>query len=56
MLASRDPEADLALSPAMGVATSGDVAYRGHVAGNLIGQLAWLAARRLGLDAAPAAR
>jgi hypothetical protein len=50
VLASRDPEADLALSPAMGVAASGDAAYRGHVAGNLIGQLAWLAARRLGLE------
>ncbi|AER57475.1 hypothetical protein DSC_14155 [Pseudoxanthomonas spadix BD-a59] len=33
MLASRDPEADLALSPAMGVATSGDVAYRGYLSG-----------------------
>ncbi len=51
VLASRDPEAYLALSPAMGVAASGDAAYRGYVAGSLISQLAWqLAACRLGLE------
>lgn len=51
VLASRDPEAYLALSPAMGVAASGDEAYRGYVAGTQFSQLAWqLAACRLGLE------
>jgi hypothetical protein len=51
VLASRDPEAYLALSPAMGVAASGDDSYRGYVAGTQTSQLAWqLAACRLGLE------
>jgi hypothetical protein len=51
VLASRDPEAYLALSAAMGVAASGDDAYRGYVAGTQFSQLAWqLAACRLGLE------
>ncbi|OUL31431.1 hypothetical protein BV378_01790 [Nostoc sp. RF31YmG] len=50
VLASRDPEAYLALSGAMGVSARGDDAYRGYVAGDQFAQLAWqLAACRLGL-------
>jgi len=50
VLASRDPEAYLALSGAMGAAAQGDDAYRGYVAGDQFAQLAWqLAACRLGL-------
>lgn len=50
VLASRDPEAYLALSGAMGVSARGDDAYRGYVAGDQFSQLAWqLAACRLGL-------
>ncbi|MCD9007700.1 hypothetical protein LDO31_15945 [Luteimonas sp. XNQY3] len=49
--ASRDPEAFVALSPAMGVAASGDVALADAVAGTQASQLAWqLAACDLGLD------
>lgn len=48
---SRDPEAFVALSPAMGVAASGDVALADTVAGTQASQLAWLlAACDLGLD------
>lgn len=51
VIASRDPEAYLALSPAMGASASGDDAYDGYVAGNQFAQLAWqLAACKLGLD------
>ncbi len=51
VLDSRDPEAYLALSGAMGATASGDDAYRGYVAGDQYAQLAWqLAACRLGLD------
>lgn len=51
VLASRDPEAYLALSAAMGAVASGDDAYRGYVAGTQFSQLAWqLAACRLGLE------
>lgn len=51
VLAARDPEAYLALSPAMGIAASGDDAYLGFVAGNQYAELAWqIAACRLGLD------
>ncbi|WDS37959.1 hypothetical protein [Pseudoxanthomonas sp.] len=51
VLVSRDPEAYLALSAAMGAVASGDEAYRGYVAGTQISQLAWqLAACKLGLD------
>lgn len=50
VLDSRDPEAYLALSGAMGAGASGDDAYRGYVAGDQYAQLAWqLAACRLGL-------
>jgi hypothetical protein len=50
VLDSRDPEAYLALSGAMGATASGDDAYRGYVAGDQYAQLAWqLAACRLGL-------
>jgi len=50
VLSSRDPEAYLALSGAMGATASGDDAYRGYVAGDQYAQLAWqLAACRLGL-------
>lgn len=49
--ASRDPEAFVALSPAMGVAASGDVALADTVAGTQGSELAWLlAACDLGLD------
>ena len=49
--ASRDPEAFVALSPAMGVAASGDVALADTVAGTQVHALAWqLAACDLGLD------
>lgn len=49
VLASREPEAYLALAPAMGVVASGDASYRGYVAGTQFTQLAWqLAACRLG--------
>lgn len=49
--ASRDPEAFVALSPAMGVAASGDVALADTVAGTQTHALAWqLAACDLGLD------
>lgn len=51
VLASRDPEAYLALSPAMGARTRGDDAYRDYVAGDQYAELAWqIAACRLGLD------
>jgi len=49
--ASRDPDAFVALSPAMGVAASGDVALADTVAGSQASELAWqLAACDLGLD------
>lgn len=49
--ASRDPEAFVALSPAMGVAASGDAALTDTVAGTQASELAWqLAACDLGLD------
>ncbi|VXA92285.1 conserved hypothetical protein [Luteimonas sp. 9C] len=49
--ASRDPDAFVALSPAMGVAASGDVALADTVAGTQASELAWqLAACDLGLD------
>ena len=49
--ASRDPDAFVALSPAMGVAASGDVALVDTVAGTQASELAWqLAACDLGLD------
>lgn len=49
--ASRDPDAFVALAPAMGVAASGDVALEESVAGTQASELAWqLAACDLGLD------
>ncbi|MCC4620985.1 hypothetical protein LL965_13120 [Xanthomonas cassavae CFBP 4642] len=51
VLASRDPEAYLALSPAMGARASGDDSLEGYVAGDQFAELAWqVAACRLGLD------
>ncbi|QJD66405.1 hypothetical protein HG421_00775 [Xanthomonas campestris pv. badrii] len=51
VLASRDPEAYLALSPAMGARASGDDSLQGYVAGDQFAELAWqVAACRLGLD------
>ncbi|WP_372392093.1 hypothetical protein ACCQ05_18880 [Xanthomonas sp. NCPPB 3582] len=51
VLASRDPEAYLALSPAMGARASGDDTLEGYVAGDQFAELAWqVAACRLGLD------
>lgn len=51
VLASRDPEAYLALSPAMGIAAIGDDAYQGYVVGSQYAELAWqMAACRLGLE------
>lgn len=53
VLASRDPEAYLALSSAMGSRASGDDAYQDYVAGDQSAELAWqVAACRLGLDCA----
>lgn len=54
VLDSRDPEAYLALSPAMGVVASGDDAMRGLVAGSQFAELAWqVAACQLGLACGP---
>lgn len=51
---SRDPEAFLALSPAMGATAASDDAYRGLVAGDQHSQLAWqMAACELGLACGP---
>lgn len=51
---SQDPEAYLALSPAMGASAASDDAYRGLVAGDQFSQLAWqLAACELGLACGP---
>ncbi|KAB7771055.1 hypothetical protein CKY51_03565 [Xanthomonas maliensis] len=51
VLASRDPEAYLALAPAMGARASGDDSLHGYVAGDQFAELAWqVAACRLGLD------
>ncbi len=54
VLYSQDPEAFLAIAPAMGVSAAGDDAYRGFVAGDQFSQLAWqVAACRLGLACGP---
>ncbi len=54
VLNSQDPEAFLAISPAMGAKAAGDDAYRGMVAGDQFAQLAWqIAACRLGLACGP---
>ncbi|KRG57105.1 hypothetical protein ABB25_10715 [Stenotrophomonas koreensis] len=54
VIQSQDPEAFLALSPAMGAAAAGDLALSGTVAGNTLSQLAWqVAACRLGLACGP---
>ena len=51
---SKDPEAFLALSPAMGITAASDDAYRGLVAGDQFSQLAWqMAACELGLACGP---
>ncbi|MET3009632.1 hypothetical protein ABXT00_09800 [Stenotrophomonas koreensis] len=54
VIQSQDPEAFLALSPAMGAAAAGDLALSGTVAGNTLSQLAWqVAACRLGMACGP---
>lgn len=54
VLASRDPEAYLSLSTAMGASARGDAAFDGYIAGDQFSQLAWqLAACRLGLACGP---
>lgn len=51
---SGDPEAYVAISPAMGIAGSGREAYLGRVSGTQYSELAWLlAACRLGNDCSP---
>ncbi|UNK51010.1 hypothetical protein MNR01_08465 [Lysobacter sp. S4-A87] len=51
---SKDPDAYSALSPEMGIASSGRVALSDQVAGTQFSELAWqLAACRLGLDCGP---
>ncbi|CTP92301.1 hypothetical protein [Xanthomonas graminis] len=52
--ASGDPDAYLALAPAMGLAASGDDSLDERIAGTAFTELAWqLAACRLGLDCGP---
>ncbi len=52
--ASGDPDAYMALAPAMGLAASGDDSLDEHIAGTAFTELAWqLAACRLGLDCGP---
>ena len=51
---SGNPDAYLAISPAMGIAGSGQEAYLGSVSGTQLTELAWvLAACRLGNDCSP---
>ena len=51
---SGNPDAYVALSPAMGIAGSGQEAYLGRVSGTQLTELAWLlAACRLGNDCSP---
>lgn len=51
---SKDPEAYLALSPAMGIAASGNPELAEQVAGTQLTELAWqLAACELGMDCGP---
>lgn len=51
---SGNPEAYVAISPAMGIAGSGQEAYLGSVSGTQLSELAWLlAACRLGNDCSP---
>lgn len=51
---SGNPEAYVAISPAMGIAGSGQGAYLGTVSGTQLSELAWLlAACRLGNDCSP---
>lgn len=54
VIQAQDPEAFLALSPAMGAVAAGDQALYGQVAGSQFTQLAWqVAACRLGLACGP---
>ncbi|WP_282294893.1 hypothetical protein [Stenotrophomonas sp. PS02289] len=54
VLDSRDPEAFMALSPAMGQRAAGDAALEGLVAGDQFSELAWrLAACELGMACGP---
>ena len=51
---SGNPDAYVAISPAMGIAGSGQEAYLGSVSGTQLSELAWLlAACRLGNDCSP---
>lgn len=51
VLRSADPQAYLAISPAMGIASSGQEAYFGRVSGTQYSELSWqIAACRLGAD------
>ena len=51
---SGDPEAYVAISPAMGIAGSGQEVYLGRISGTQYAELAWLlAACRLGNDCSP---
>jgi hypothetical protein len=51
---SGNPEAYVAISPAMGIAGSGQEAYLGRISGTQYSELAWLlAACRLGNDCSP---
>lgn len=54
VLASRDPEAFMALAPAMGLRAAGDRAMSGLVAGDAMTEVAWrVAACRLGMACGP---
>lgn len=54
VLESRDPEAYVAISPAMGLPASGQEAYFGDVSGTQLTELTWLvAACRLGQECGP---
>ena len=54
VMASRDPEAYMALAPAMGLRAAGDRALAGRVAGDAMAEVAWrVAACRLGMACGP---
>lgn len=54
VMASHDPEAFMALAPAMGLRASGDRAMTGLVAGDPTAEVAWrVAACRLGMECGP---
>jgi hypothetical protein len=54
ILDSRDPEAFIAISPAMGIAASEDVETFGEISGTSLTELAWvIAACKLGQECGP---